>query len=146
MGYFLLLAVHLLCAFVFIGTVFFEVLVLGAVRERLPAAMRTRLDRAAADRASALMPWVLLLLYAAGIGLAWHHRGALSHPWASGFATLLTLKIGLAASVFGHFVLAMRLRRRGRLRGGASRWLHRSVFVHVTIIVLLAKAMFHLPL
>ena len=38
----------------------------------------------------------------------------------------------------------MALQRRGRLNGRNSRRIHISVFCHVVLIVLLAKAMFYL--
>ncbi|AKC88207.1 membrane protein [Pseudoxanthomonas suwonensis] len=144
MAYLLLLLVHLLAAMAFAGTVLFEVLFLPGVRRRLPAAAGLRLEAAFAERARRIMPWVLLALYAAGLGLAWHHRGALARPLDSAFALLLVVKIALAASVFGHFLWAMVQQRRGRLDGPRSRRLHRSVLLHVLAIVVLAKAMFHL--
>ena len=155
MAYLLLLLVHLLAALAFAGTVLFEVLFLPGGRRQvpavqlnlqaeLPAAVGLRLEAAFAARAHRVMPWVLLALYAAGIGLAWHHRGALAHPLDSRFALLLSAKIALAASVAGHFLLAMAWQRRGRLSGPRSRRLHRSVLLHVLAIALLAKAMFHL--
>jgi hypothetical protein len=61
--------------------VFFEVLMLEGIRKHVPReAMRT-LEIAIGDRARRIMPWVLLVLYSAGIGLAWHHRAALAHPF-----------------------------------------------------------------
>lgn len=144
MTYYLLLVVHLLCAFVFIGTVFFEVLMLEAVRRQVPRDAMARIERAIGERASAVMPWVLLLLYGAGGGLAWHYRAPLQAPFASAFGLQLLLKLMLAASVLVHFGVAMWLRRGGRLRGAASRRLHLSVFAHMLGIVLLAKGMFHL--
>ncbi|MEJ8810852.1 hypothetical protein WKW77_07210 [Variovorax ureilyticus] len=144
MSYGLLLAIHLLAAIAFVGTVFFEVVMLEGVRRRLPQEMMREVERAIGNRATAVMPWVLMTLYAAGIGMAWHHRAALAQPLASGFGLLLALKIGLALSVFGHFITAMVWRRRGVLGGRRSRRLHLSVFCHVLVIVLLAKAMFYL--
>ncbi|MBB3182056.1 CopD family copper resistance protein [Variovorax sp. Sphag1AA] len=144
MSYGLLLALHLLTAIAFAGTVFFEVVMLEGVRRRLPQQMTREVERAIGNRATAVMPWVLLTLYAAGIGMAWHHRAALAQPLASSFGLLLALKIGLALSVFGHFATAMVWRRRGVLGERRSRRLHLSVFCHVLIIVLLAKAMFYL--
>lgn len=144
MTYYLLLVVHLLCAFAFIGTVFFEVLMLEAVRRRVPRTAMAQVERAIGERARALMPWVLLLLYGAGLGLAWHHRPLLQTPLASAFGLQLALKLALAGSVLVHFFVAMRLRGQGRLRGTASRRIHLSVFVHMLGIVLLAKGMFHL--
>ncbi|WP_206858339.1 CopD family copper resistance protein [Lysobacter changpingensis] len=143
MPYYVILTIHLLCAFVFVGTVFFEVLVMHAVRRKVPPDVFAAIERAIGDRTRRLMPWVLALLYAAGIALAWQYRALLAHPLDSAPGTLLCIKIALAISVFGHFLCAMRLRRRGRLRGRTSRCLHLSVFAHVVVIVLLAKALFH---
>lgn len=144
MNYGVLLALHLLAAIAFVGTVFFEVVMLDGVRKRLSHEVMRGIERTIGDRATAVMPWVLLTLYAAGIGLAWQHRAALTSPLASSFGLLLTLKIALALSVFGHFAMAMFWRRRGMLGGGRSRRLHLSVFCHVLGIVLLAKAMFYI--
>ena len=144
MSYGLLLALHLLAAIAFAGTVFFEVVMLEGVRRHLPPETMRAVERAIGNRAVRVMPWVLLTLYAAGIALAWQHRAALAQPLASGFGLLLALKIVLALSVFGHFATAMVWRRRGRLNGLRSRRLHLSVFGHVLAIVLLAKAMFYL--
>lgn len=144
MAYYVVLAIHLLCAFVFVGTVFFEVLILHGLHGRVSRRALAEVERGIGERARRLMPWVLALLYGAGIKLAWQHRGALSHPLASPFGMMLSIKIVLAISVFGHFLYAMHLRRSDRLTGIPSRRLHLSVFVHVVLIVLLAKGLFHL--
>lgn len=144
MSYGVLLALHLLAAIAFVGTVFFEVVMLEGVRKHLPQEAMREIERAIGNRATAVMPWVLLTLYAAGSGLAWQHRTALAQPLASSFGLLLALKIALALSVFGHFATAMVWRRRGVLGGQRSRRLHLSVFSHVLAIVLLAKAMFYI--
>lgn len=139
-----LLIGHLLAALMFIGTVFFEVLMLEPVRRHLPAATMVRVERAVADRASRLMPWVLALLYGSGLGMAWHYRAALAHPLDSAFGLMLACKIVLALSVFGHFLVAMVLRGRRRLGSVGFRRLHLSLFAHMLAIVVLAKAMFYL--
>lgn len=144
MSYGVLLILHLLAAIAFAGTVFFEVVMLEGVRKHVPQETMRAVERAIGNRATAVMPWVLLMLYAAGIGLAWQHRAALAQPMASSFGLLLTLKIALALSVFVHFATAMVWRRRGVLSGRRSRRLHLSVFCHVFLIVLLAKTMFYL--
>ncbi len=143
MSYGLLLTLHLLAAIAFAGTVFFEVVMLSGVRKHLPRETMRDVESAIGTRATAVMPWVLLTLYGAGIGLAWQHRAALAQPLASSFGLLLAAKIVLALSVFGHFATAMVWRRRGVLGGLRSRRLHLSVFGHVLAIILLAKAMFY---
>lgn len=137
-----LLTLHLLAAVAFAGTVFVEVVLLGALRGRLPAAQVRAVEQALADRAVRVMPWVLLVLYAAGLALAWPYLPLLRTAPAGGFALLLAIKIALAASVAGHFATAMVWRRRGTFTGRRSRRLHASVFAHVLAIVVLAKAMF----
>lgn len=144
MSYPLLLVLHLLAAIAFIGTVFFEIVILEGVRKHLPREMMREVERAIGNRAITLMPWTLLALYSAGVGLAWQYRDALAQPLSSSFGFLLTLKILVAISVFCHFITAMIWRRRGLLGGNRSRRLHLSVFCHVIVIVLLAKAMFYI--
>lgn len=116
---------------------------LEGVRKHLPRETMRDVERAIGNRAVMIMPWVLGALYGAGIALAWQHRAALAQPLESSLGLLLTLKIVLAVSVFGHFVTAMVWRRRGLLGGGRSRRLHMSIFCHVIAIALLAKGMFH---
>src|SRR3546814_12081303 len=97
--------------------------------------MRT-MESAIGTRARRIMPWVLLVLYGAGAGMAWHHRAALAHPLNSSFGLLLTIKIVLALSVFGHFLAAMTLQRKGKLRSIHFKYIHISVFSHMVGIVL----------
>lgn len=143
MPYPLLLIVHLFAAILFVGTVFFEVLMLEGIRKHVPKEAMRSVEAALGQRARAIMPWVLLLLFGAGFGLAWYHRMALANPFSSHFGMLLALKILLGLSVFGHFLTAMALHRLGRLRSRASQRIHISVFIHVVLIVLLAKSMFY---
>ncbi|MGB6102507.1 MAG: hypothetical protein WBF88_01475 [Pusillimonas sp.] len=144
MSYPVLLTLHLFAALIFIGAVFFEVLILEGVRKHVPRDTMRTIEVAIATRARRLMPWVLLVLYSAGAAMAWHHRAALAHPFSSSFGLLLTIKIVLALSVFGHFLTAMTLGRRGRLRSIHFKYIHLSVFCHMIAIVLLAKAMLYL--
>jgi hypothetical protein len=75
--------------------------------------------------------------------MAWQYRDELAHPFDSSFATLLSIKILLAISVLAHFITAVTLAARGRLRARQSHAIHLSVFSHVVLIVFLAKAMFY---
>lgn len=144
MSYSLLHVVHLLAAIAFIGTLFFEVIILAQVKPQLGAAAVFELELALGRRTRTVLHWVVLLVYGAGIGLAWQHRQALADPFASSFATLLSLKIVLAVGVFLSFGLVAMLLRSGRMTPGLYRKLHWAVLAQMLGIVLLAKGMFYL--
>ena len=145
MSYPILLVLHLLAAIAFVGTVFFEVLILERVRRHVPADALRAVERALGQRLRRVMPWVILTLFGSGLGmLKLRYLPLLSHPLDSPFATLLSLKLLLAASVLCHFFCAMYLMYSGGMTGRRSRIIHYSVFAHVLGIVLLAKGMFYL--
>lgn len=142
MSYSVLHVVHLLAAIFFIGTLFFEVMILGRIREQIGESMPL-VERAVGARSRVVLHWVVLFVYGAGIGLGWYHREALADPLASSFATLLTLKIVLAIGVFFTFGLVAILLRKGRMTPTRYRAIHWAIFVQMIGIVLLAKGMFY---
>ena len=145
MGYPLFLTLHLFAALVFIGTVFFEVLLLESIRKQLPAKVMVLLEQRIGQRARQLMPWVLLVLFGAGAAMVWlRYWPVLSSPLQSSFGLLLGLKMLLAGSVLGHFLWAMWLFKSARMNTRYVRFIHTSVFLHLVAIVLLAKGMFYL--
>ncbi len=109
MSHFALLTLHLFAAIMFVGTVFFEVLILEGIRKPIGREIMRTLELAIARRARRLMPFVMLVLYVAGFSMAWQYRSALLHPFVSSFALLLWTKIVLAISVLAHFITAMTL-------------------------------------
>ncbi len=143
MSHLALVTLHLLAAITFVGTVFFEVLILEGIRAPLGRETMRAVEKAIGARARRIMPFVVLVLYGAGIGLAWQYRADLAHPFGSAFATLLTVKIVLALSVLAHFIAAVTLSGRNKLRSRHFQYIHLSVFSHMLLIVLLAKAMFY---
>ena len=97
-----------------------------------------------ARRARKVMPWVVALLFISGLLMAHRYAALLTQPLASAFGLQLSLKIMLAASVLGHFVVAVTKMRRGTLTAAWSRYIHMAVLVQIILIVLLAKTMFYL--
>jgi len=144
MNHAVLVTVHLFAAIMFVGTVFFEVLILEGIRKPVGRETMRTVEIAIGRRARRIMPFVMIALYGAGIGMAWQYRDALAHPFDSSFATLLWLKIVLALSVLAHFITAITLLTTGRLKSRHFKIIHISVFCHVVLIVFLAKAMFYI--
>lgn len=143
MMYPFLLITHLLAAIAFIGTLFFEVVIWHRARQPLAEVARATADQAIAVRSRKVLHGVVLLLYGAGIALAWQHRGVLSQPLASSFGTLLSLKIILALSIIGHYLLLAYWLKSARLSTTRATWIRRSILGHMVLIVILAKAMFY---
>ena len=145
MLYLLFLLAHLFAALIFIGTVFFEVLILAHLHRHLPARVMVLVEQGVGQRARVMMPWVLLVLFGAGLGMVWlRYLPVLTAPFASSFGTLLTVKLTLAASVLLHFLLTMLRMRLGRVGPRYLRFVHLSLFAHMVAIVVLAKGMFYL--
>jgi hypothetical protein len=141
--YSLVLITHLLAAIAFIGTLFFEVVIWHRARQPLTEAAQSSADQAIALRSRKVLHGVVLLLYGAGLALAWQYRGALSQPLASRFGTLLSLKIVLALSIIGHYLLLAYWLKSARLTATRACWIRRSILGHMVLIVILAKAMFY---
>jgi len=145
MPYLLFLLAHLFAALIFIGTVFFEVLILARLHHQLPARVMVLVEQGVGQRARVMMPWVLLVLFGAGLGMVWlRYLPVLTAPFASSFGTLLTIKLTLAASVLLHFLLTMLRMRLGRVGPRYLRFVHLSLFAHMVAIVVLAKGMFYI--
>lgn len=138
-----LLVTHLLAAIAFIGTLFFEVVIWHNARRQLSDTSQAGAEQAIAVRSRKVLHGVVVLLYGAGMGLAWQYRGALSQPLASSFGTLLSLKILLALSIIGHYLLLAYWLTHGRLSAARATWIRRSILGHMVLIVVLAKAMFY---
>lgn len=136
--------IHLFGAFIFIGAVFFEVLILESVRKKVPSDYMRAIQRGISHRARRLMPFVILAIFLSGSYLASVHLRGVSSPLESSFSTLLSLKILVASSVLIHFITAMTLSLREKLTSKRFKFIHLSVFCHMVVIILLAKGMFYL--
>lgn len=137
------LIVHIFAAVMFVGTVFFEVLILEGVRKKVSPRFMEALEGAIGRQARKIMPFVMLFLFGSGITMVWlRYQEFFLHPLTYSFGLLLDIKITLAVVVLCHFFTAMFLISTGRMKSIYFKRIHLSVFVHVVLIVLLAKAMF----
>lgn len=143
MSYAILLILHLAAAVAFIGTLFYQVVIWRAACRGLPEDSLQPIGEALSRVTRKILHWVVLVLYGAGIGLAWQHRAALSNPFASSFGTLLSLKILLALSIVGHYLAFAVLLRKGRMTPRLNQRLHLAILLQMIAIIVLAKGMFH---
>ena len=78
MSHFLLGPLHRLCAMIFVGTVFFEIFILDDLRSSLSRDEMRKVAIEVGRRLRRLMPFVLAILYSAGIAMAWGYRDVLA--------------------------------------------------------------------
>ena len=144
MHYNIIHIIHLLCAILFIGVVFFEVILLEGIRVKLGNVLMEQVEAGIINRAKKIMPWVVLTLFISGIIMTGtHFKNFDFHTlFSSSFHLLLTIKILLATSVLVHFVTAIRSAHTGCMNSKRFQWTHLSVFTHMIVIVILAKMMF----
>ena len=142
MEYTLVQIVHLLCACLFIGVVFFELVILEGIRKGLPEATMTAVETSLIGRVKYIMPWVVGTLFLTGIVLGIRQFTGVKNPFDSSLHILLMLKIALALSVLVHFVTALRSGINGCMESTRFKYTHLSVAIHMLLIVLLAKLMF----
>lgn len=134
--------VHLFCAISFIGVVFFEVFILEGMRPHLEHATMEAVEAGLVRRARQIMPFVVGLLFISGTYLAHEQFAASGLSWSNSLSVLLSIKIALALSVLVHFVSAMRASAAGCMSSDRFRLTHISVFIHMVLIVILAKSIF----
>src|SRR5690554_2241840 len=142
MTYLTIKTLHLLAAIAFIGTLFFQVLILAPASRRLAPAVREAIGPVLDQQARHVSHFAALVRYGAGLSLARPYRTLLAKPLSSTFTILLSLKILLAFLIIGHYV-SLIFRRRGRLIGVRGMlWLNVSLLVHAVLPVVCAKSMF----
>src|SRR5687767_10728357 len=122
MSYPVLLTLHLFAALMFVGTVFFENIILEGARKHVERGAMHAVERVISQRARRVMPWVLVVLYGAGFAMGWRYRDVLLDPFASAFGLLLSLKILMAMSVLVHFIRAITWMASGRMTPRRSRF------------------------
>ncbi|WP_460949169.1 hypothetical protein AB6N16_17340 [Pseudomonas marginalis] len=133
-----LLIVHLLAAIAFIGTLFFDVVIWHSAREELAWSAQFTSEQAIARRSRRVLHLVVIVLYGAGLGLAWHYWGI---AWNSRFGLMLSLKVLLALSIIGHYLLLAHWLSHKCLSPRRALWIRRSILGHMVVIVILAKWM-----
>lgn len=140
--YGLFLTIHLLCAITFVGAVFFEVLVIEPLEKILPDG--EKLAEAIPVQVRKFMPVVVALLFLSGGAMFWVQYSSRPDFFHTRFGILLTIKMGLAFTVLGVFVSAIRASIKGTMNPCRFRYTHRVVAGLMLAIVLLAKGMFYL--
>lgn len=140
----IILILHLLCATLFIGVVAFEVLILEGIRPMLSAETMAQVEKGIHTRGRKIMPPVVITLFITGAMMGISYLNSMSwQPFDSSFGTLLIIKIILALSVLVHFITAITHSICDNMISRRFKYTHLSVFIHMLLIIVLAKGMFY---
>ncbi|MGH1370271.1 MAG: hypothetical protein ACRBCL_16800 [Maritimibacter sp.] len=144
MLYPIVLTLHLFCAILFVGSVFFEVFVLPGVKTAMGDETMEHVEAAVFERARRVMPFIVVALFGTGLTLLTLNWQLVDLSAPSRFTLALAVKVIAAFSVLGHFIYALTCARRGGMSAAASKRFHLSLIAHMTLIVVLAKVMFYI--
>ena len=139
----LFLTIHLICAIIFVGFLFCDIVLLTPVRKVLGDEFADKMWRVILGRGEKIMPLCVLMLAITG--------GAMMTRWVSpnlGFfttnmQTLLTIKILLALVIVAMVVTSITLHRLGR-KNPLANVIHPIALVLGFIIAILAKIAFYI--
>lgn len=136
--------IHLYCAIAFVGGVIFEALILGALHgSAVSRDARREVESAISQRAVRVMPFVVAGVFLSGGAMVHRYFDVLRAPLDSAFGIQFLLKIFLAFSILGHFLIAVYKMRRNTLTVAWSKYIHAAVLIQMLAIVFLAKSMFY---
>ncbi|RAX56760.1 copper resistance protein CopD [Helicobacter monodelphidis] len=137
------LTLHLICAIIFLGYIFCDIVLLSLIRKKLGDEVANRVFGVISQRGVKIMPLCLLLLVISG--------GAMISRWVGfekGFLDsllqqLLMLKVLFALVIVAFVILSLSCHYVFKIKNPFAKIVHKVAFVLGFLIVILAKVAFY---
>ncbi|WP_108063094.1 copper resistance protein CopD [Poseidonibacter lekithochrous] len=142
MSYTLVLIIHLLCAIIFIGFVFADVIVLPAMKKVLNEKEHQNVVNAISGRARKIFPLAVLTLILTGGFMFSKYINSDAGMFNSSLQILLLIKFVLAMIITGGIVYSLSCKFLKKAPNPIMKHFHKFVLVVGVCIVVLAKLMF----
>ena len=142
MSYTLILIIHLLCAIIFIGFVFADVIVLPAMKKVLNEKEHQNVVNAISGRARKIFPLAVLTLILTGGFMFSKYINSEAGMFNSSLQILLLIKFVLAMIIAGGIVYSLSCKFLKKAPNPIMKHFHKFVLVVGVCIVVLAKLMF----
>lgn len=142
MSYTLVLILHLLCAIIFIGFVFADVIVLPAMKKVLNEKEHQNVVNAISNRARKIFPVSVLILILSGGFMFSKYINSDAGMFNSSLQILLFIKFILAMVIASGIVYSLSRKLVKKQPHPIMKHFHKFVLVTGIIIVVLAKLMF----
>lgn len=139
--YFLL--VHIVCAIIFLGYIFTDVVLLSPIRRLLGDDIANKVFSIIAKRGTKIMPLCVLLLLLTGGAMVTRYISPSLGFFDSNLQMLLSIKVILALLIIAMVVTSLSCKFLG-LRNPLANIIHPAVLVLGAFIVILAKLAFYL--
>ncbi len=142
MGYSFALIIHLLCAIIFIGFVFADVMVLPAMKKVLSNEEHQKVMKAISSRARQIFPLSLLTLILSGGFMLSSYINSEAGMFNSKLQILLMIKVVLALFIASGVVYSLSRKFLKKQPHPIMKHFHKFVLINGIIIIILAKLMF----
>lgn len=142
MPYSLVLIIHLLCAIIFIGFVFADVVILPVMKKVLNEAEHQKVTNAISARARMIFPFTVLILILTGGFMFAKYINSDAGVFNSSLQILLLIKFILAMIIASGIVYSLSCKFMKKMPNPIMKHFHKFVLVVGVCIVVLAKLMF----
>lgn len=141
-SYTIVLIIHLLCAIIFIGYVFADVIILPAMNKVIDSQNAKKAKDALNQRARKIFPLSVLILVSTGGYMFSKHINSQLGVFNSSLQLLLILKVLIALVIVAGIVYSLSCKVLKKQPHSIMQNFHKYVLVLGIIIVILAKLMF----
>ncbi len=138
--YFLLL--HTICAIIFLGYIFTDVVLLTPIRRILGDEIADKVFNVVGRRGIKIMPLCLVLLILSGGAMISRYIGSVQGYFATSFQQLLVIKATLALAILVMVIISLSCKFLG-YRNPLGKVIHKIVFGIGFVIIVLAKMAFY---
>ncbi|RAX54243.1 copper resistance protein CopD [Helicobacter sp. 16-1353] len=140
----IILIIHLFCAIIFVGYLFFDVIIYPNVKKMLGAEIESKVSSAIAKRARKIMPTCVLLLLITGLLMLFRYVGFDVGFFHSNLQKLLMIKVFLACLIFIFVAISLSCAFIFKCRNPLSNIIHPLALSLAIFIIIFAKLMFYI--
>lgn len=138
-----MLTLHLLCAIIFLGFIFTDVVLLSPLRKLLGDEMADKIFNIISSRGIKIMPFCLLLLVLSGGAMISRYVGGMQGFFDTPLQILLMIKVALALCIVCMVVVSLSCKFLG-LKNPLAKNIHKIALILGFFIVVLAKMAFYM--
>lgn len=137
-----LLIIHLLCAIIFLGYIFFDVVIFPNVKKIFGQEIATKASKAIQGRGTKIMPLCILGLFITGGMMLSSHIGGDMGIFQTNFQKLLLLKVLLALFIVALVIFSLSCKFIFKIHNPIGNFIHPIALILGFFIVVLAKLMY----